>query len=100
MVADEIRWHIGSVRRIRDLEFARNDEARSRGTPYVERMKLLDAAKLEWCDREEQRLTKLLASFRVRPLPEWFDLADYDVAKSMGMQWIIRFSIDNIAISS
>lgn len=97
LVAEEIQWQIGSTREMRDAELQINDEQRARGTPYVERMKLINTRKIEWCDAEEARLRKLFSSFRVRPLSEWFDEVEYDAAKSMGMSWIIRTRLYSIA---
>jgi len=98
MVADEIKWLMARTREMRDAELLRNDEMRTKGTPFVERMKIINSRKIEWCDQEETRLSRLLSSFRVRPLAEWFDEVDYDAAKEMGMAWVIRLKLDSIAI--
>lgn len=96
MVAEEIRWQAGRTHEMRNAELLINDEMRAKGTPFVERMKLVNSGKIQWCDQEESRLTKLLGSFRVRPLAEWFDEVDYETAKEMGMGWLIRFKLDEI----
>lgn len=97
MVSKEINWQIGRTRQMRDAQLEVNDEMRSKGTPFVERMKVVNQRKILWCDLEEERLTKLLKTFRVRPLAEWFDEVDYETAKEMGMGWIIRYKLDEIA---
>lgn len=96
MVADEIRWRIARAREMRDAEIQRNDDMRAKGTPYAERMKLIDSRKLAWCDAEDQRLGKLLSTFRVRPLDEWFGEVDYEAAKSEGMGWLVRTRLEDI----
>ncbi len=96
MVAEEIRWQAGRTQQMRNAELLINDEMRARGRPFVERMKVVNDRKIRWCDQEEARLTKLLGTFRVRPLAEWFDEVDYETAKEMGMGWIIRFKLDEI----
>ncbi len=96
MVSQEITWQIDRTRRMRDAEFLRNDELRSKGTPFVERMKLINQKKLDWCDQEEIRLTQLIKTFRVRPVEEWFGLVEYESAKRMGMAWVIKISLYKI----
>ena len=97
LVSEELGRLILRTREMRDAEFSRNDDLRSRGTPFVERMKLLDNRKIEWCDREEERLTKLSRTFRVAPVHLCFDEVDYEAAREMGMGWIIKTKLDQIA---
>ena len=100
LVSQEIARLIGRTHEMRDAEFLRNDELRSNGTPFVTRMQLLDNRKIDWCAREEARLTRLSRTFRVAPLHEWFDEVDYEAARKMGMSWIIKTKLDQIAIET
>ena len=92
----EIVFLLGRVREMREAEYAHNDDLRSKGMSFAERMKSISRSKIDWCDKEEARYMQMLQSFTVRPLREWFDEVDYDAAKSMGMSWVVRHKLDEI----
>lgn len=97
LVNDEMLRQLLCVREMRDVEFVQNDELRAKGISFFERMKLINKNKIDWCDREELNLNKLLNSFRVQSLDEWFDgWIDYELAKSQGMQRIIGYKLYSI----
>lgn len=98
MVSEEIAQQIERTRALRDNELRHNDDLRSRGTPYSERVKMVNIRKIDWCDSEEKRLSALSHTFRVKPLEEWFSEVEYETAKSMGMAWVIRFWLEDIII--
>ncbi len=93
MVVEESKFLLKRVKEMRDAEYALNDERRSKGIPYAQRMQLIDRSKITWCDREE---TVLTSSLKVRPLREWFDEVELELARKLGMRWIIKTKFNQI----
>lgn len=97
----EIVARLGNIRRMRDAEFALNDELRAKGVPYVERVKQINPRKIDYCDKQEARYVQMLNGFSVKPLRGWFDEIDYYSAKKKemgGMSWVVRMKLEEIII--
>lgn len=86
---------IAFVRQYREREYAKNDELRSQGVPFAERIKSLNTNRIKWCDEYESKLQKDLRQFKVRPMIEWVTKFDFDQAKKLGkgMGYIIRVNL-------
>lgn len=96
---NEILSLLNRTREMRQEQYDLNDALRAKGVPYVERMKRIDRRKIEWCDKEEAKLSGVLGSpFRVRPLREWFEEPDYVAARKLGMPWVVRVRLGEIII--
>lgn len=93
LVTEEKDFLLRRTREMRDGEVSLNDERRAKGISYAKRMEMLNKSKIDWCDQQE---SKLMRSFRVRPLREWFDEADYWMAKLLGMRWVVRTKLEMI----
>ena len=83
---------VDATRQMRQRVFDENDVMRQKGVPFTDRKKFLDdnEARLQWCDKEEQRLVDLSTSFVLRPYEEWVNLHDEDQMKRMGYRGFIR----------
>lgn len=94
LVREALQGSLDFLQVYRDREYARNDELRSKGVPYVERIKQLNTARIEWCNQYEAQLRRDMRDFRVRPLQEWLGRFDLEQARERGMRWVIRFNLE------
>jgi hypothetical protein len=87
---------IAFVRKKMQREYELNDDRRKNGMTYAERKALLAKSKLAALEKWEADLVRDSQSFTVRPVREWFDRADYAMAKKKGMSWIIKINFENV----
>lgn len=90
----EMEFLLRRVREMRDGEYTRNDELRAKGVSFVDRMQQVNPRKIDWCEKEEVRITAMMRSFGVRPFREWFDEVDYLTARKNGMGYVMRFKLE------